>query len=194
MPSVQKTSPRPLWRHFFLEGQKFKSFGQFLKKCLFGHNQAKTGQFCIFFGCGLPNSAAILRRPVPHVGFLSRKIQFLASKNSKKGRFWQKTLCEYFGFSAARPRGRALWGGVVGHLLETPLLRTLVYCKAHHKPPSKIPSGSPSLEPFSRTLPKTISNPFLEACVVVRTLRCAPKARHPGVHLQGAHEHPRGSV
>ena len=33
----------------------------------FGHNLDKFGQFCVFGGCGLTNSAAILRRPVSHV-------------------------------------------------------------------------------------------------------------------------------
>ena len=78
LPSVRKT-PLATFGATFLERQKLKNFGQILKKMLPLDNQAKFGQFCIFLGCGLPNSAAmlrrsaaILRRPVPHVGFVSK--------------------------------------------------------------------------------------------------------------------------
>ena len=73
----------------FLERQKLKNFGQILKNASFGHNQAKFGQFCILGGCGLPNSAAILRRPVPHVGFCLEK-SICWHRKIKKGRFLQK--------------------------------------------------------------------------------------------------------
>ena len=113
LPSVRKT-PLATFGATFLERQKLKNFGQILKNASFGHNQAKFGQFCIFLGCGLPNSAAILRHSAAFCcnsveagathRFLSRKVHFLASKKSKNGRFWQKNLREYFGFSAAIQR------------------------------------------------------------------------------------------
>ena len=84
----------------FLERQKLKNFGQILKNASFGHKKAKFGQFCIFWGCGLPNSAAILQRPVPHVGFCL-EMSICGLKKLKKGRSLQKTLREYFGFAAA---------------------------------------------------------------------------------------------
>ena len=71
---------------------------------LFGHNQAKFGQFCIFWGCGLPSSAAILlhsaailRRPVPHVGFCLEKSIFWPQK-LKTADFGRKPYVNISGF------------------------------------------------------------------------------------------------
>ena len=101
LPSVRKT-PLATFGATFFGTAKLKNFGQILKNASFGHNQAKFGQFCIFWG---PNSAAILRQfcggRCPHVGFCLEKSIFWPRKTQKKNRFWQKTLREYFGFSAA---------------------------------------------------------------------------------------------
>ena len=87
------------WRHFFGTAKTQNFWAKFFK-AFSGHKQAKFGQFCICGGCGLQNSAAILRRPVPHVGFcLEESISW--PQKTQKGRVWQKTLREYFGFSAA---------------------------------------------------------------------------------------------
>ena len=45
------------------------------------------------------------------------------------------------------------------------------------------PQQAPFQEPFPRTLPRNFSQPFLEACGVVRPLRHAPK-------MSLANEHP----
>ena len=81
------------WRHFFGTAKIQKFWANFEKNA------------------GLPNSAAILRHSAAFCGnsaeagptrrFWFRKVHFLASKKSKKGRFWQKNLRVYFGFSAA---------------------------------------------------------------------------------------------
>ena len=74
-------------------------------------------------------------------------------------------------FQASHPPiGRTPKGSYSPRGLETPfseppsghpLLRTLVYCNTHGRPPSQNPSENPSPEPFSRTLPGTFSEPFL---------------------------------
>ena len=87
----------------FLERQKLQKFwANFEKIASFGHNQAKFGQFCIFFGlwvaefCGNSAEAGATRR------FLSRKVHFWPRKSKKKADFGRKTyVSEYFGFSAA---------------------------------------------------------------------------------------------
>ena len=61
------------------------------------HNLAKVGQLCIFWCCGLTNSAAILRRPVRHVVFLEKKNPSLGPK------MLGKPLRANFGFSSAIP-------------------------------------------------------------------------------------------
>ena len=72
-----------------------------------GHNQAKLGQFYIVLGCGLPNSAAILRILRQfcggrcHTSFFASKSPFFGLKKLKICGFWQKILHEYFGFSPA---------------------------------------------------------------------------------------------
>ena len=73
--------PWPLLAPLFLERQKFKKFGQILKKCFFWGQSGKIWSVLLFLGLWLPNSAAILRRPVPHSRFLSRKVHFLDKKN-----------------------------------------------------------------------------------------------------------------
>ena len=87
-----------------------KTQKMFAKKKSFGQS-GKIWSVCIFGGCWLPNSVAILRHSATFCGnsvevgathgrFLSRFF-FCINKLKKKNRFWQKTLREYFGFSAA---------------------------------------------------------------------------------------------
>ena len=107
LPSVRKTA-LATFGATFLERQKFKNFGQILKKMPFLDTIRQNLVSFAFFGlwiaefCG--NSAAFCGNSAeagPTRRFWSRKVHFLASKKSKKGRFWQKNLRVYFGFSAA---------------------------------------------------------------------------------------------
>ena len=108
-------SEKPLWpllAPLFLERQKFKNFGQILKKCPFWTQSGKIWSVLHFLGCGLPNSAAILRhsaafcgnsaailrRPVPHVGFGLEKSIFWPRKSQKKADFGRKTYVCISGF------------------------------------------------------------------------------------------------
>ena len=61
LPSVRKT-PLATFGATFLERQKFKNFGQILKKCFFWTQSGKIWSVLHFLGCGLPNSVAILRQ------------------------------------------------------------------------------------------------------------------------------------
>ena len=79
------------------------------------------------------------------------------------------------------PEGSGTPRGQSRHLLENPLLRTLfrtlisLYSKAHSKPPLlRTLLKTPPPQPVT-TLPRTSSEPFLEACVVARPLRLASK-------------------
>ena len=109
MPSVRKTPlGHFLHHHFFVTAETQIYWANFEKPVSSGQS-GKIWSVLHFWGCGLPSSvailrhsAAILRRPVPDVGFcLEFKSLFWAPKKLKKDRFWQKTLREYFGFSAA---------------------------------------------------------------------------------------------
>ena len=77
LPLVQNTLGH-FWRHFLGTAEFFQNFGQIVKNKFFWTRSGKIGRFCIFGGCGLPSSAAILR----HLGFVS-KSPCLASKTLK---------------------------------------------------------------------------------------------------------------
>ena len=51
-----------------------------------------------FLGCGLPIFAAILRRPVPHLGFCLEKSIFSPRKSQEKADFGRKTYVSISGF------------------------------------------------------------------------------------------------
>ena len=89
-------TPWPLLAPLFLERPKLKNFGQFLNTIT---QDLVSFAFLGAVGCRiLRHSAAILRRPVPHVGFCLEKSDCLPEKKTQKGRFWQNTLREYSGF------------------------------------------------------------------------------------------------
>ena len=54
--SVQKNNLGHFWRHFVGTAKTF--WTTFEEKVSFERNLAKSGQFCMFWGCGLPSSAA----------------------------------------------------------------------------------------------------------------------------------------
>ena len=89
--------PWPLLAPLFWNGKNSKLSGKVFQG-LFWTQTGKFGQFCIFGGCGLPSSVAILRRPVPHIGFCLEKSIFWASKHSKKAGFGRKPYVNTSGF------------------------------------------------------------------------------------------------
>ena len=91
--------PWPLLAPLFLERQKLKNFGQILKKCFFWTQSGKIWSVLHFWGlwvaefCG--NSAAFCSNSAEAGAtrrFLSRKVHFLASKNSKKRQILAENL------------------------------------------------------------------------------------------------------
>ena len=74
----------------------------------------------------------------------------------------------------ARLRGRALSGGVLGTFWKPPSQNP--FWEPFSEPffTAKPTAGPLLWEPFSRTLPRTFSDPFLERCVAVRPLMRAP--------------------
>ena len=64
---------------FFWTGWIFQEFWANFESWFFGHNQANLVSFAFFWGCGLPNSAAILR----HVVFRLEESLFWLQKTQK---------------------------------------------------------------------------------------------------------------
>ena len=72
-----------LWALKVLE----RRYSQILGKFEYMFLQTQPGKIwsIVFWGCGLPNSAAILRRPLPHVVFCLKKSMFGPQEVQKFG-------------------------------------------------------------------------------------------------------------